>query len=254
MGSEERYGIEDLLEIMQTLRGENGCPWDREQDHRSIRSNVIEEAYEVADAIDRSDPSALCEELGDLLLQVVFHARMEEEAGGFDFNDVCDGICKKLILRHPHVFADVKVDSSSQVLDNWEAIKKVEKHQESFTDTLSSVPVAFPAVMRAQKVQKRACKASPALNTDVAVTTARLRLAVEEFSRDPQDRQAAGDMLFLAAAAARCSGADGEELLQEATGRFINRFSQAEESLGDGIKELDGARAEGIWGQAPKNK
>ena len=129
MKVEERYGIADILDIMRKLRGENGCPWDREQSHSSIRKDLLEEAYEVADAIDRQSDIDLCEELGDLLLQVVFHSQIAAEEKAFDFVDVCDGICRKLILRHPHVFGEVKVENSSQVLENWDAIKKVEKQQ-----------------------------------------------------------------------------------------------------------------------------
>ena len=119
----EKYGIDDLLQIMQILRGEGGCPWDREQTHESMRRDMLEEAYEVCEAIDLNDRDLLKEELGDVLLQVVHHARIEEEQGSFNFEDVCDGICRKLIVRHPHVFADVQVSSTGEVLDNWEKIK-----------------------------------------------------------------------------------------------------------------------------------
>ena len=125
----EHYDINDLLGIMSVLRSDNGCPWDREQSHDSIRNNFIEEVYEVADAIDNDDKSALCEELGDVLLQVVFHSQIEKEAGGFNFDDVADGICKKLILRHPHIFGEVKADTAEKVLDNWDRIKMEEKGQ-----------------------------------------------------------------------------------------------------------------------------
>ena len=120
----ESYGMSDLIEIMKMLRGENGCPWDKEQDHHSIRKNFLEEAYEAVEAIDKEDPELLREELGDVLLQVVFHAEMESEKGVFDFNDVCDEVCKKLVLRHPHVFGDVKVENSAEVLKNWDNIKQ----------------------------------------------------------------------------------------------------------------------------------
>lgn len=127
----EKYNIEDLLTIMRLLRSEDGCPWDREQTHQSIRKNLIEETYEAAEAIDREDMPLLKEELGDVLLQVVFHARMEEEKGNFSFDDVADGICKKLIVRHPHIFADVTADNAEQVLANWDSIKKKEKGQQT---------------------------------------------------------------------------------------------------------------------------
>lgn len=133
-------------------------PWDREQDHHSIRRNFIEETYEVCEAIDNDDPVLLQEELGDVLLQVAFHARMEEEAGRFDFGDVCDGICKKLIVRHPHVFGETKVADSGEVLVNWDRIKERTKGQKTATETLRSVSAALPALMRSEKVQHRAAK------------------------------------------------------------------------------------------------
>lgn len=245
MGTEERYGIADLLEIMKLLRSENGCPWDREQTHGSIRKDLLEEAYEVADAIDRNDGTDLCEELGDLLLQVVFHSRIGEEENSFSFDDVCDGICRKLILRHPHVFGDVQVENSSQVLDNWDAIKKVEKHQESATDTLRSVPAAFPAAMRAQKVQKRAGKAAPALNRDVQVAAAGLRMAADNAAAG--NEESIGDVLFAAVALAKACGADAEEQLQRATDRFVDRFERAEKEGGEEISRISAASAERIF-------
>lgn len=154
-----KYTTEGLIHILQILRSPGGCPWDMEQTHASIRNDTLEEAYEVADAIDNDDAEALCEELGDMLLQVIFHSRIAEENNRFCYEDVVDGICRKLILRHPHVFGDIKVDGSGEVLDLWDSIKKEEKHQTSYTDTLKSVPKAFAAPMRAAKVQKRASKA-----------------------------------------------------------------------------------------------
>ena len=155
---EVKHDFSSLVRIMALLRAEDGCPWDREQTHESIRANMIEETYEVVEAIDRKDSAMLCEELGDVLLQVVFHAQMEEEENGFDFDDVCDGICQKLILRHPHIFGDVVAKTSEQVLKNWDEIKKKEKGQNTASDTLRSVPAVLPALMRAEKVQHRAAK------------------------------------------------------------------------------------------------
>ena len=143
----EHYTIDDLLHIMRILRGEGGCPWDREQTHASIRKNMIEETYETVEAIDRQDSGMLREELGDVLLQVVFHTQMEQERGVFNFDDVCDGICQKLILRHPHIFGDVVAKTSDQVLKNWDEIKKKEKGQTSAAQTLRSVPAVLPALM-----------------------------------------------------------------------------------------------------------
>ena len=154
-----KHTIDDLLYIIEILRGPDGCPWDREQNHRSIRNNFIEETYEAVEAIDKDDPELLKEELGDVLLQVVFHSRMEQEANVFDFSDVCDEVCKKLILRHPHVFSDFDAKTSDAVLDNWEKIKQKTKGQKLQADALLSVPKVFPALIRSQKVQKRAARA-----------------------------------------------------------------------------------------------
>ena len=229
----ENYDIYDLLKIMEHLRSEDGCPWDREQSHESIRSNVIEEAYEVADAIDSGSQEMLVEELGDLLLQVVFHARMDEEAGGFNFNDVCDGICKKLVYRHPHVFGDVNADTSDEVLKNWDALKKTEKKQESFTDTLNSVPKAFPALMRSQKVQKRAARAGFDFDnkSDVYDKVAEEMVELSDADTLADSKKVFeeyGDLLFSVVNLARFLNIDAEEALSASTDKFISRFEKVE--------------------------
>ena len=154
----DRYSFRDLVSIMKILRGENGCPWDREQTHKTIRKNLIEETYEAVEAIAREDPVLLQEELGDILLQVVFHSEMERQRGGFTIDDVITGICRKLIERHPHIFGDVVAKTSEDVLKNWDEIKKIEKHQSSETEVLRSVPRVLPALMRSSKVQQKAAK------------------------------------------------------------------------------------------------
>lgn len=229
----ENYDIYDLIRIMEHLRSEDGCPWDREQSHESIRSNVIEEAYEVADAIDSGSQEMLVEELGDLLLQVVFHARMDEEAGGFNFNDVCDGICKKLVYRHPHVFGDVNADTSDEVLKNWDALKKTEKKQESFTDTLNSVPKAFPALMRSQKVQKRAARAGFDFDnkSDVYDKVAEEMVELSDADALADNKKVFeeyGDLLFSVVNLARFLNIDAEEALAASTDKFIARFEKVE--------------------------
>lgn len=230
----ESYKIADLQRIMEILRSENGCPWDREQDHKSIRLNILEEAYEVADAIDNADDAALCEELGDVLLQIVFHARMAEEDGRFDFDAVADGICKKLILRHPHVFGDTKVNGTEQVLDNWDKIKQVEKHQSTATDTLKSVPNAFPALLRAQKVQKRAAKVGfdwrdvDGALAKIPEEAQEVREAIAAGDAD-HIAEELGDLLFAVVNTARFAGVDAEDALQRATNKFINRFAKTEQ-------------------------
>ena len=156
---QDSYGLNDLEKIVTILRAPGGCPWDGEQTHESLRRGLIEESCEVIEAINEQNPEHLKEELGDVLLQVVFHADIEREAGRFTLDDVADGICKKLIFRHPHVFGDVQVSGSDEVLVNWDELKREEKHQESYTDTLTSVAKSLPALWRAEKVQKKAKKA-----------------------------------------------------------------------------------------------
>ena len=229
----DAYKIEDLRRIMELLRSEKGCPWDREQNHKSIRANLLEEAYEAVDAVDRANDTDLCEELGDVLLQVVFHARMAEEAGSFTLDDVADGICKKLILRHPHVFGEVKVSDSAEVLDNWDRIKRVEKKQETALSTLDSVPKAFPALMRAQKVGKRAAKAGfdwdavDGAFDKITEETDELRAAISSGKREDMGEEL-GDLLFSIVNVARFLKLDAEDALQSATNKFIDRFGRVE--------------------------
>jgi len=169
---EEQHDFHSLTSIMELLRSENGCPWDREQDHKSIRANLIEETYEAVEAIDNDDAALLREELGDVLLQVVFHARMSEEAGEFSMADVTHDICAKLIHRHPHIFGEVHVNSSDEVLDNWEKIKTEEKNRVGLSGTMEAVPPSLPALMRAQKLVKKASKEE--LAPDAAIAAERL--------------------------------------------------------------------------------
>lgn len=232
--AKEKYSVSDLISIMALLRSEGGCPWDREQNHLTIRKNLIEEAYEVVEAIDAGDPSMLCEELGDLLLQVVFHSRISEEQGDFSIEEVADGICKKLIHRHPHIFSNVTVKDSEEVLENWDAIKKQEKGQKTASETLHSVPKVLPALMRSQKVQKRAAKigfdypdALCAL-LDLESEVAELREAIESGDRGASVDEL-GDVIFSAVNVARQISADAEEALTGSCEKFIRRFDAVEE-------------------------
>lgn len=228
------YSISDLIDIVRLLRSEGGCPWDREQTHESIRSDFIEETCEVIEAIDLKDTELLKEELGDVLLQVVFHTRIEEENGSFDFDEVCDGICKKLIVRHPHVFGEVKADNTEQVLKNWDAIKMQTKGQETYTDTLTSVAKSLPALMRAQKVGKRAMRAGMDFrNAEDAIACiqnekAELDAAVAEGDAKHIEDEL-GDLLFSCVNAARHLGVDAEQALKNSTEKFIKRFAMTEE-------------------------
>ena len=164
-----KYTFEDLITIMEILRSDGGCPWDREQTHESIRKNFIEETYEVIEAIDKSDSALLREELGDVLLQVVFHSRISEENGDFDFSDVADEICRKMIVRHPHIFSDVTADTTEEVLTNWESIKASTKKRESTRDRLDSVAKTLPSLMRAQKLAGKMKKEGVATPLEILV-------------------------------------------------------------------------------------
>ena len=252
---QEKYSIEDFLEIMKILREPGGCPWDIEQTHKSIRRDLLEEAYETADAIDTDDSVALCEELGDLLLQVVFHSDIARRNGEFTFDEVVDGIAKKLILRHPHVFGSVKADTADKVLENWDAIKRVEKHQESYTATLESVPRAFPALLRAAKVQKRAAKAgfdwdkmSGAFDK-LQEETAELIQAVESGVQSNINEEF-GDLLFSIVNVSRFIKTDAEDSLAKATDKFISRFKLVEDECtkqGKDMKEMTLCQLDEIW-------
>lgn len=254
----ENYNINDLLEIMKILRSENGCPWDREQTHQSIRKNLIEETYEAVEAIDRSDTALLKEELGDVLLQVVFHTQMETEQGRFTFDEVADGICKKLIIRHPHIFSTVVADTAEEVLANWDRIKKQEKGQETATDTLQSVSTALPGLMRAQKVQQRAARAGfDYENVTQAMSDLKSEVAELQEALDANDPNAIeeelGDLVFAAVNVARFSKLDAEESLTASTEKFIRRFSEVEKLAKEAELEMQGASLEELdqlWKQA----
>ncbi len=213
------YTIDDLVEIMEILRSPNGCPWDREQTHKTIRRNLIEETYEVVEAIDKDDKTLMCEELGDLLLQVVFHARMAEEDGDFTFSDVADGVCKKLILRHPHIFSDVKADTTEQVLTNWDNIKKEEKHQKSNREVLDSVSHSLPSLIRADKLAGKCHKLGYDIATDDIAA-----LANEFLSQNNAavSEKTLGKLLLGLSAAARERGIDAEKALADACDDLIS--------------------------------
>lgn len=237
----EKYDINDMLEIMRLLRSENGCPWDKEQTHKSIRKDFIEETYEVVEAIDREDAALLREELGDVLLQVVFHSRIEEEKGSFDFGDVVNEVCQKLVIRHPHVFGDVTADTSEEVLKNWNNIKQQTKGQETYSETLESVCTALPALMRAQKVGQRAKRAGMDFKDAAQVMEcleseiAELKEAVSDGNKENiQDEL--GDVLFSCVNLARHLDCDAEETLTRSAEKFISRFKKAENLIRcDGI-------------------
>lgn len=211
----ELYTADDLVAIIALLRDpEKGCPWDKVQTHQSIRMNFLEEAYEAVDAIDLEDSHLLCEELGDVMMQVAFHAQIEQEAGHFTWQQVCDGVCRKLIERHPHIFGG---DTS---IKDWDALKNKEKGRLTLQDDLASVPQALPALMRAAKLQKRAARYGVEVSADAAAVAQSAQTAQE--TADPQvAAQAVGQMLFAAVALARKAGVDPEEALQQYNADFL---------------------------------
>ena len=231
----DRYGYGDLLEIIRILRSEQGCPWDKVQTHQSIRRGLLEEAYEAAEAIDLDDPVLLREELGDVLMQVVFHADIEKDAGRFTMEDVCDGVVRKLLYRHPHVFSDDHEDTPEGVLARWDQLKRAEKGQSTTADAMDSVARSLPGLWRAEKLQNKAETAgfdrsdmSDALDK-LSGEVAKLRQAEAEQSA-VADRL--GEVLFAAVQVGRAAGVDPEESLGNACERFIRRFRVVERRAG----------------------
>ena len=245
----EKYDINDLLEIMRSLRAPGGCPWDAEQTHESIRKNLIEETYEVVEAIDKKDSGMLLEELGDLLMQVVFHAQMEDEKGVFNFDDVADGVCKKLIERHPHVFGEVEVSGVDDVLDNWDAIKRRKKGQKKGSEPMLSVPRELPALMRAAKIQQKASAVGfdwPDVSGaygKIIEETQELRKAVESGVQDDVIEEL-GDLLFSVVNVSRFLKCDAEEALTAASDKFINRFIRVEQLAKENGVDMEKASLE----------
>lgn len=249
----ERYDFNDLLALMEQLRGEGGCPWDREQTHQSIRRNFIEEVYEACEAIDNEDNTHLCEELGDVLLQVVFHAHIAQSDGAFDMTDVTDGICRKLVLRHPHIFGEVSVSGSAEVLDNWEEIKRREKQQETYTQAMDEVAKSLPALIYAEKMQKRARKAGFDWD-DVSGALDKVREETDELASaikgEGNAEEELGDLLFAAVNVARFLEVDPEEALRKAARKFHRRFARVEEMAGDALKGMSLAEMDKLWDKA----
>lgn len=256
--AKEKYDVRDLLRIMRLLRAPGGCPWDREQTHQSIRKNLIEETYELVEAIDRDDPAMMREELGDVLMQVVFHSCMAEEAGRFTFDDVADEVCKKLIIRHPHVFGDVSVSGTEDVLANWDEIKRRTKGQKSTTQAMDSVPRQLPALMRAQKIQGKAAKSGFEFE-DIAGALSKIPEEYAELQAcvSGGDAQGAaeelGDLMFSAVNVSRFLKADAEEVLTAATDKFAARFRRVEaiaEETGRPMGELSAQELDELWERA----
>lgn len=222
----ETYDFEDLRTVMKVLRSENGCPWDREQDHHSIRSNLIEETYEVVEAIDTENAALLREELGDLLFQIMFHAELEDEKGSFAIDDVTDEICKKMISRHPHVFGNVEAKTTAQVLKNWDAIKTEEKQRLSLGDKLRAIPPMLPSLMRAAKVNKKAklCEGISAQTLQQKLIEQANALSVED-SAPTQAADQMGSLLLTVVQLCERMQVDAEEALQHTTDNLIEKIA-----------------------------
>ena len=252
----EKYDFNDFRQIIAILRHPGGCPWDMAQDHHSIRRNFIEEVYEACEGIDRENTALLREELGDVMMQVLFHASIEEDAGRFNIDDVCDEAVKKLIFRHPHVFGTVHVETIDGELNLWDDLKRQEKGQQSYTDTLNSVARTLPALWRAEKVQKKAAKAGftwPDVQgalKKVDEEVAELREAVAGGTNMTEEL---GDLLMAVVATARQLDIDPEEALNQATDKYIARFQRVEDGAlrsGHDMKELPLPVLEELWKQA----
>ena len=254
----DRRKIEGLLEIMRALRAPDGCPWDREQSFKTIAPYTIEEAYEVADAIDRSDLKSLKAELGDLLFQTVYHAQMAEEAGAFAFADVVEAIAEKLIRRHPHVFGNARIDSAAEQTHAWEAVKAQERGIAGHESVLDDVPLALPALARAEKLMKRAARVGffwEQPKSIVAKIREETEELIQEIERGEIDKAASefGDTLFVLANLARHLGIDPEEALRRSNAKFERRFRFIEDRLRTQGRAVEGtplSELEALWREA----
>ncbi|MEG1415524.1 MAG: nucleoside triphosphate pyrophosphohydrolase [Clostridium sp.] len=253
-----KYGFRDLVSIIRKLRSEDGCPWDREQTHESLRSNLLEECYEVIDAIDTSNTENLCEELGDILLQIVFHGEIAREYDGFCVNDVCHIVTQKMIDRHPHVFSDVEVNNSEDVISNWDKIKMKEKDQETLTRVLKDIPKSFSAIMRAEKVQNKVKKVGFEFeNIDDTINKIK-----EEFQEvlnaykngnNSEVEEEVGDLLFSIVNFSRFLGLNPEICLTKTTEKFIKRFEYVESKIlesGSTLQEATLKDMNRFWNEA----
>ena len=254
--SKPRYALDDLIRLVHALRAPGGCPWDAAQTHLSIRRNFLEEAYEACEALDCDDAAMLREELGDVLLQVLFHADIEADRGRMTIDNIADAECRKLIFRHPHVFASGKADSSDEVLVNWDKLKRQEKGQRTTADAMDSVARSLPALWRADKLQSKAAKAgfefpdvSGALDK-LDEETQELRAAVETGTNFEEEL---GDVLFAAVKVGRFCGVDPEAALEKTCEKFIARFrkvEQAADARGESLSSLPLEELTALWNAA----
>ncbi len=254
----EKYDFNDLLQVMERLRAENGCPWDREQTHESLKIYLIEETYEVLEALDSGDMSKFCNELGDLLLQIVFHAQIAKENGVFDIYDVISEICQKLISRHTHIFGDAKADTAEQVIENWEAIKKKEKQIKSQTGVLKDVPSNLPALMRSYKVQQKAAQVGFDWD-DIEDVFGKVDEEIQELRDVYRSKNVEritdelGDALFALVNLSRFLEIQPELALTGTVGKFIRRFEYIEQQSakeGKKLEDMSLAEMDVLWNEA----
>lgn len=248
----------NLVEIIAKLRSPAGCPWDREQTHQSLKRFLLEETYELFEAIDQADPGAVQDELGDVLLQVLLHAQIAKEAGQFTIDDVIQNLSEKLVRRHPHVFGETSVESAEEVKVNWDAIKSKEKRAGSRNSILDGVPRELPALMRAEKIQKKAAKVgfdwdyTPEVVAKVREELSELEAAAQAGSQN-EVAEELGDLLFAVVNLSRFVSVDPEFALQQATTKFIERFQllegYAQEEELD-LNELSLAELDQLWERA----
>lgn len=252
--SSDKGSFNTLVDIIARLRAPGGCPWDRKQTHSSLRQNLLEECYEVLEALDEGDSSKLCSELGDLLLQIVLQARIATDAGEFELRDVLTSINNKLIHRHPHIFGSVKVNGADEVAHNWEALKREERGNESM---LASLPKQLPALAYSQRVQHRVVQVGFDWK-DIEGAIEKVAEELAELKREEsQERQAEefGDLLFALVNVSRKMGVDAESALREANRRFYQRFAYMEElcrQRGVKIEELSLDQQNALWEEAKK--
>ncbi len=251
----ETYSMEELLAIMRFLRSDQGCPWDREQSHESIQGNMLEEAYEAVDAIQSKDPDKLAEELGDVLMQVVFHAGIAQDAGHFDFDQVVSGICRKLISRHSHLFGSDQAHTPQEVLRTWEKNKQKEKGFDSISQSMRDMPRGMPALTRALKLQKKAANVGfdwPSLDGAREKILEEAREFFLEIDRDDKARAAeeGGDLLFAVVNSLRMLGIDPEAALTGCSQRFIRRFEAMESMAQSPLADMSLEEMDGLWDQA----
>lgn len=253
----QRYELDDLVRIMKRLRSENGCPWDKVQTHETLREAMIEEAYEAVEAINKQDMDNLREELGDVLMQVVFHSALEEEKGGFTLSDVIAGVCEKMIYRHPHVFADGQADTPEEVLVNWEALKKREKHLETQTAAMRQIPAVLPGLLQAKKVQKKAADCGfdfPDAGSAMEKVYEEMKELEEAIEQDLDTKEEEfGDILFALVNMSRFLKINPEFALTKAVKKFINRFEYVENSAisgGKALSEMTPEEMDALWYEA----